>query len=121
MLTRAKNRHHWIGENLSSRHDLIEKKMFGCLAYYLSGKLVLVLGDKDDPWNGVLVPTDFIHQESLIHDLPNLIKHPILGKWLYLAESTPEFEDDAVMIAKLILKNDSRIGVVPKPKKKKKI
>ena len=35
----------WILEPLESHPDLIQKKMFGCLAAYLNDRLILVLAD----------------------------------------------------------------------------
>jgi len=119
MIELPANRHRWIAEHLLvGRNDLIARKMFGCLACYLRGKLVLVLGDKEDPWNGILLPTDHEHHESLIREIPSLHKHPVLGKWLYLSEKSDRFEEDSERITKLILLGDSRIGVEPKKKRK---
>ncbi len=117
MATFPKNRHVWIAEQLAHRPDLITKKMFGCLACYLDGKLVLVLADKKDPWNGVLLPTDHSHHPSLKKDFKGLKKHPVLGKWLYLPERSKNFEEHAARFAALILRGDSRIGVEPKPRR----
>jgi hypothetical protein len=38
---------------------------------------------------------------------------PVLKKWLYLPESTEEFESDAQKIADAIRMNDLRFGIEP--------
>jgi hypothetical protein len=43
----------------------------------------------------VLVCTFHKHQPGLLAKRPSLKKHPILGKWLYLPETSETFERDA--------------------------
>jgi len=67
--------------------------MFGCPAVYLVGKLVLVLGaDKEEAWNGLLVCTSREFHSVLVREYPGLQHHPVLGKWLYLAQAHDSFE-----------------------------
>lgn len=120
MIEMPANRYRWIAERLAHRNDLLVRKMFGCLACYLGGKLVLVLGDKKEPWNGILLPTDHHHQSTLKNELGSLRKHPVLGKWLYLSEKSVDFEETSVKITQLILKSDLRIGVEPKQRRVRK-
>lgn len=108
----------WLFEPLEARSDLIQKKMFGCQAAYLGDRLVLVLADKEEPWNGILVPTDRDFHKLIQQDFPQLKPHPILGKWLYLSQSESSFEEVATQVVTSILTNDPRIGVDPKPKSK---
>ncbi len=110
----------WLAEPLEDEPSLIKKPMFGALAYYLRGRLVLVLSDREPPWSGVLLPTEKEFQETLIKDYPALASHPILGKWLYLPISDKDFEGVAQDIVTAILEGDPRIGVEPKPRKKRK-
>ena len=85
--------------------------MFGCRGCYLYGRLVLVLAARDEPWNGLLVPTEKRYHKSLRHDHKGLVTHPVLKKWLYLPESNEDFEEAARAIVERILGNDARIGV----------
>lgn len=65
---------------------------------------------------GLLIPTDKKHHKSLHRDHKNLVTHPILKKWLYLPESTEDFEEAACAVVEAVLANDPRIGVEPKTK-----
>lgn len=91
--------------------------MFGCRAAWLHGKIVAVLADGKSPWNGLLVPTEREHHEGLRKRWPELRPHPVLGKWLWIAETSPDFESTAAAIAERIRKQDPWLGAVPKPKK----
>ena len=87
--------------------------MFGCQAAYLFGRLVLVLADKEEPWNGLLVCTSREFHSALIGEYPSLQPHPVLPKWLYLPQSCDGFEETAPQLVLAALKNDPRIGVEP--------
>ena len=105
----------WIVDSLRQLPSYLEKPMFGCRACYCHGKLNLVLAANDEePWNGILIPTDKSFHSSLVSELPRLKAHPVLGKWLYLSQSDDEFEDVALAVAKLIEGDDTRVGVEPK-------
>ena len=108
---------HWVVELLLEEPSYIEKAMFGCKGCYLYGRLVLVLAARRHrPWMGLLIPTEKKYHRSLRRDHKGLVSHPILKKWLYLAESTEEFEEAAHAIVECVLANDNRIGVEPKAK-----
>ncbi len=109
----------WLAEPLLDEPSLIKKPMFGALAYYLRGRLVLVLSARKPPWSGVLLPTEKENHKKLMDEFPALGPHPILGKWLYLPISDKDFEGVAQDIVTAIVEGDTRIGVEPKPKKKK--
>ncbi len=115
----SENHLKWLAEPLLDEPSLISKPMFGALAYYLRGMLVLVLSDRMPPWKGVLLPTEREFHPALISDFPALAPHPILGKWLYLPVTAEDFESIAADIVQAISEGDPRIGVEPKPKKKK--
>lgn len=86
--------------------------MFGSQACYMHGRLVLALtSDKNEPWRGILVPTEKVHHRSLRKELRGLEVHPVLRKWLYLPEAFQEFEETAMQLVGRILANDLRIGV----------
>ncbi|MBI2350102.1 MAG: hypothetical protein HYV00_01215 [Deltaproteobacteria bacterium] len=108
---------HWVVEPLLEEPSYIERAMFGCRGCYLYGRLVLVLAARgEEPWNGLLVPTEREHQQSLGSEHKNLAVHPVLKKWLYLPESKEDFEEAARALVECVLANDLRIGVEPKGK-----
>jgi hypothetical protein len=82
--------------------------------------LVLVLADGDEPWRGVLVPTERESHAALMAEFPALASHPVLGKWLYLPESATSFERDAEKLVECVRRLDARIGVLPEKKRPKK-
>ena len=51
--------------------------------------------------------------------IPALSPHPVLRKWLYLRESSEAFESVAEDLVRLARQDDSRIGVTPRPRKRK--
>ncbi len=110
----------WVVEPLSEEPSYIEKAMFGCKGCYLYGRLVLVLAARRrEPWMGLLVPTEKKYHNSLRRDHKGLATHPILKKWLYLPESSDDFEEAAHALVESVLANDSRIGVEPKIKSRR--
>ena len=112
----------WVIESLEEERSYLEKSMFGCLAVYLHGRLSLLLTSGEEPWNGLLIPTDHQFHDSIRRDYQNVFQHPVLKKWLYLPEASEDFESDAQEIVETIRMNDPRFGVEPKekiPKRKK--
>lgn len=108
----------WVLEPLEEEEDYIARPMFGCLACYIRGRLVIVLADKEEPWSGVLFPADREHHEAIRADFPVLHPHPVLGKWLYLSQGHPDFESTVESVRDRILQGDPRFGTVPKARKK---
>ncbi len=107
----------WVLEPLENRSDYLQKRMFGCRAAYLGSRIVLVLADGEEPWNGVLIPTERELHPAIQAEFPSLQSHPVLGKWLYLSQGHPDFEEISTNIVKYLLSEDPRFGVEPKPKK----
>ena len=103
----------WLAEPLQDDPSYLDKAMFGCRAVHFGGRLVLALAWKEEPWRGVLLPTEREHHLSLIAEFPSLTPHPVLQKWLYLPESSPSFENDARRLVALIRRLDPRLGVIP--------
>lgn len=106
----------WIIEPLERDANFTHRKMFGCDAAYLDGSLYLVVADRDEPWNGVMVCSSRDRHDALIDEIPTLAPHPVLGKWLYLPQTDEQFEARAEHLAALALARDPRMGVVPKPR-----
>jgi hypothetical protein len=125
MATRPKKKEQplrWVIESLEEERTYLEKSMFGCLAVYLHGRLSLLLSSGEEPWNGLLIPTDHQFHDSIRQDYQNVLQHPVLKKWLYLPEASEDFESDSQEIVEAIRMNDPRFGVEPKERvlKKKK-
>jgi hypothetical protein len=118
-------------EDLQQNESFLTRRMFGGLAIYYKGLFVAMLieepGDKTyrgkkyqfDIWDGVLIPTSREYHELLFKDFPDLVSHPVLGKWLYLPQQTENFEEILAKLIRLIRKQDPRLGIIPKEKKKK--
>lgn len=103
----------WLIEPLMEEPGLLEKPMFGCHACYLHGRLSLVLASGDEPWNGLLVPTEREFHDSIMAEFRDVVQHPVLKKWLYLSHSTEDFETTATAIVEAVRLNDPRFGVEP--------
>jgi hypothetical protein len=92
---------------------------------YVKNKIVLILRKKsaDDPDNGVWVASTPEHRDSLKKDFPSLRTIQLFGtketSWQNLPDDADDFEESVMTICELILKQDERIGKIPKEKKKK--
>ena len=104
-------------EELAREESFVTRSMFGCVACYAHGRLMLALANGDPPWDGVLVATGREHHEALRALVPALRVHPVLGKWLYLPAAEDGFEREARRLAELARADDPRIGVEPKPRR----
>lgn len=106
----------------------VVKPMFGAYGVYVGPKIVLILRSRPTHTdaNGVWIATDGPHHASLRKQLPGLKTISILSdgksetKWQMLAEDADDFEPAVVKVCDLILAGDSRIGNIPKGRKKKK-
>jgi hypothetical protein len=99
------------------------RAMFGAHAVYVGEKLMFILRDKNDSDSGVWLSTKVEHHESLRKDFPNMhsiyiFETPVTA-WQVLDKTDDDFEKNVNHLCDLILKGDSRIGTIPKPKKKK--
>ena len=107
--------------------EITIKPMFGCHALYSNGKILLIVRKKEDhpDSNGVWIATEKAHHVSLKNEFPNLESIQILNNgngttgWQMIHENNKNFEESVIHICNLILKNDTRIGRIPKIKKKK--
>lgn len=103
----------WLWEPLESDPTFVLRAMFGARAVYVGGRMVLCFSAKQEPWRGVLICTDQSHHASLIAEFSALRPHPILPKWLYLAESVAGFESTAERLVRFVRARDPRIGIEP--------
>lgn len=104
------------------RLDPVVKPMFGCHAIYVREKIMMIVRRKDRAVhdNGVWIATTHEHHASLRKDLGPIRSIRLLGDsgWQNIAEDTADFEENVMKACELILKNDSRIGKIPKSRKK---
>ena len=125
----------WLLEPIECDPTFETRRMFGGLAVYLGGRMVLVLMESDPSdleyrgkkfdfpiWSGLLIPTDRTHHDSLLRDFSDLRVHPVLGKWLYLVMQD-DYEKTAQEIVDAIGKGGSRFGIEPgtRARKRKKV
>lgn len=120
MPSTVRNSLSWVLDALERDPTFVHKRMFSADAAYIDGRLCLTAGDREEPWNGMLVCTSQAHHASLIEQMPALRPHPVLGKWLYLSQADPAFESIVEQVTALVLARDPRIGVEPKPKRSRK-
>jgi hypothetical protein len=104
----------WVVEFLEEEPSYLAKPMFGCLAIYLHGRLMLVLCSGEEPWNGLLIATEHEFHDAIRQEFENVVQHPVLKKWLYLPEASEDFETLASDIVEAVRINDQRFGVEPK-------
>ena len=120
MPSTVRNSLDWILEAFERDPTYVRKRMFSADAAYIDGRLCITAGERDEPWNGMLVCTSQDHHASLIDEMPALQPHPVLGKWLYVSQNDPAFESVVQHVVALVLARDPRIGVEPKPKRSRK-
>ena len=105
----------------------LTRPMFGCHAVYVREKIVLILRNRNDhrDANGVWIATSKEHHGSLKKEMPSLQPVYILSEgkgessWRMIHIDADDFEASVTHACELILKNDPRIGKIPKTRKKK--
>jgi hypothetical protein len=112
----------WVLEVFEQRASFFTKRMFGGLAVYLFGRMMMVLVEPTKTgrwkWHGVLICTEHAQQPSILEEFPQLAPHEILKKWLYIDSRHEDFEQTMGGVAKAIARDDQRFGIHPHPKKK---
>lgn len=114
----------FVLENLN-RLNFTLKAFFGCHSIYVGDNLYLTLRKKKEHPrdNGVWIATSHEHHESLQREFPNMRSIELFGNppssWQNLPFDADDFEESVNYLCELILKNDPRIGKIPKKKKKK--
>jgi len=109
----------WLYEPLEDDPRFERRKLFSTDAAYLGDQIYFTLKDGPEPWGGLLVCTSRDRHAALTADFPQLKPHAVLGKWLYLSQFHPEFESIAPELIALALARDPRLGVLPKPRRRK--
>ena len=115
---KPKNSLLWIFEALEDDPRYLLTRFFNMYAAYLDGKLYLAVADGKEPWNGLMVCSSHDQHAAILSEYPQLVSHPVLGKWLYLSRSNPEFETLATELAMLARQRDRRLGVEPQRRKR---
>jgi hypothetical protein len=110
----------WVVDPIMDEPSYIDRAWFGCRAIYLHGRLMLVLCSGEEPWNGLLIPTEKEFHDSIRQEFEDVVQHPVLKKWLYLPENSEDFEAVVMDIVEAIRIGDQRFGVEPKPRASKK-
>jgi hypothetical protein len=108
---KKKNSLLWLFEPLEDDPRFIQRKLFSFDAAYLDGLLYLAVTDGKEPWSGLLVCTYREHHNALLSEFPQLKPHTVLGKWLYISQSHPDFESTATTVVALALRRDPKLGV----------
>lgn len=115
--------HEWIFQEFEGEPSFLTKRMFGGLAAYLFGRLMMLLVEPTKSgrwhWHGALVCTDYTRQPAIIDEFPQLAPHEILKKWLYIDSTSAEFEPTMERVAKAMARNDVRFGIDPEVAKTK--
>ena len=81
-------------------------------------------GEHDED-NGIWIATKADHHAALKKIFPSMRSIKVLGNggetnWQILPAEAEDFEESAIKVCDLILKNDPRVGNIPKPRKKSK-
>jgi hypothetical protein len=113
----------WIFQPFEDHPGFLTRRMFGGLAAYLFGRLMMLLVEPTKTgrwkWHGVLVCTEYKHQASIVEEFPQLAPHAVLKKWLYIDSRHDDFEPAMQRIAEAVARNDKRFGVYPESSKEK--
>ena len=104
------------------------RPMFGCHAIYVGDKIVFIVRDKETELtcNGIWIATSHEHHKSLKKEFPSLQSVSVLNNgsretgWQMVHAEADDFESSAIHACELVLRNDPRIGKIPKARKKKK-
>src|SRR6202163_3516028 len=108
--------HEWILEPFREHPTFFSKSMFGGLAVYLFERQMLLLVEPTKSgrwkWHGVLVCTDYEHHASIRAELPALMPHQVLRKWLFIDSTHEDFESTMEAVAKHVATNDPRFGIL---------
>jgi hypothetical protein len=112
----------WIVQAIENHTSFFTKRMFGGLAVYLFGRLMLVLVEPTRTgrwkWNGVLICTEHAHQPAIMAEFPQLKPHDILKKWLYIDSRHGDFEVTMEHVSEAIARDDPRFGIDPLKKQR---
>jgi len=113
-------------ENSRLSPRLQVRAMFGSHAVYIDDKILFILRKKGDAKtirdDGLWVASLPEHTDSLLRDFPMLRAIELFQNrgrrgfsgWLNLPDSDGRFEESAISICQMVIKEDPRIGKLPK-------
>lgn len=108
----------WMLDPLQGQRTFFTQRMFGGLAAYLHGRLMLVLVEPTRTgrwkWHGALVCTSHAHHADIMAEFPELAPHDVLKKWLYIDSRHEEFEPVMERVILAMARNDPRFGILPR-------
>ena len=111
----------WIFQAFEDHPSFFTKRMFGGLAAYLFGRLMMLLVEPTKTgrwkWHGILICTDRAHHLAIINEFPPVAPHRVLRKWLYIDSRHDDFEPTMERIAHAMARNDQRFGIQPRMKR----
>ena len=111
----------WIFRAFEHHPSFFTKRMFGGLAAYLFGRLMMLLVEPTATgrwkWHGVLICTDRDHHVAIMGEFPHVAPHRVLRKWLYVDSRHDDFEPTMERIAYAMARNDKRFGIQPRARK----
>ncbi len=107
----------WILQAFEDHASFFTKPMFGGLAAYLFGRMMIVLVEPARTgrwnWHGVLICTERVHQPAILREFPQLAPHDVLKKWLFIDSRHDDFEPIMERVAQAIARDDRRFGIRP--------
>jgi hypothetical protein len=110
----------WVFQRFEEEPSFFTKKMFGGLAVYLFGRMMMVLVEPTRTgrwkWHGVLICSDHAQHPAIIKEFPALAPHDVLNKWLYVDTRHEDFEPTMERVGKAIARDDQRFGIRPRVK-----
>src|SRR5579864_6887315 len=111
----------WLFQALENHPSFFTKRMFGGLAAYLFGRMMMVLVQPTATgrwnWHGVLICTGHEHQRAIIREFPRMAPHDVLKKWLYIDSRDDDFEFTMERVVLAMAEDDRRFGIQPQSKK----
>ena len=107
----------WIFQAFEDHPSYFTKRMFGGLAAYVFGRMMMILVQPTKTgrwkWHGVLICTEHVQRLAIMEEFPALVPHEILKKWLYIDSRHEDFEPTMERVARVIARDDQRFGIRP--------
>ena len=112
----------WIFQAFEDHPSFFKKRMFGGLAAYAFGRMMMILVEPTKTgrwkWHGVLLCVEHEHHSAIVAEFPQLEPHTILRKWLYIDTRHEDFESTMGQVAEAVARGDRRFGIQPRAKKR---
>jgi hypothetical protein len=106
----------WVFQAFEDHPSFFTRRMFGGLAAYLFGRMMMVLVEPTRTgrwkWHGVLICTEHELQSAIVGEFPELAPHNVLKKWLYIDSHNDDFGPTMERVSKAIARDDRRFGII---------